>query len=180
MSFISWLINEDASLTTCQPWQLCLWRQPASRSPRPQPLCLSHFIPSLRWANVWSPKHCGMAERPPQCLEGQPHQNPWHMRMMQEGTGHSSAQLWRLQWGFKVGLPDGHLTTLRFNQPNFPLIILSLCFKEGDAEREGSVPENKREIYDKATNWNETRAPACLEICVPVQSLTKTERSGIS
>ena len=35
MSFISWLISENESLTTCQSWQLCLWKDLASQVPLP-------------------------------------------------------------------------------------------------------------------------------------------------
>lgn len=31
MSFISWLISENESQTTCQSWQLCRCKEPASR-----------------------------------------------------------------------------------------------------------------------------------------------------
>lgn len=35
MSFISWIISENESLTTCQSRELCLWEELASRVPLP-------------------------------------------------------------------------------------------------------------------------------------------------
>lgn len=135
MSFISRLVSENQSLTTCQSWQLCPWKEPGTHGLESQPRA------GMRPHGVRSPKYSEMAESPSNLTGLSPPKATarggcWSERGINQLRCANASFNCRVYFHMSWSLTS-------FKQTSYSLITLSLRFKEGGTKREKAAWKQK-------------------------------------